>query len=99
MEGFFPIASGSKGNCAYLGTEACKILVDLGISKQAVVDALHSMDIPPEDIQGILITHEHSDHIAGLRSFIKTYRTPIICNIETARSLRQLLDLCPTFLN
>ncbi|ADH17535.1 MBL fold metallo-hydrolase [Chlamydia trachomatis] len=97
MEGFFPIASGSKGNCAYLGTRSCKLLIDLGISKQAVTEALHSMGIHPEDIQGIFVTHEHSDHIAGLRSFIKTYRTPIICNIETARSLRQLLDLCPTF--
>ncbi|MBQ8498767.1 MBL fold metallo-hydrolase [Chlamydia sp.] len=97
MKGFFPIASGSKGNCAYLGTESCKLLIDLGISKQAVIEALRSMDIYPEDIDGILVSHEHSDHIAGLRSFIKTYRTPIICNIETARNLRQLLDLCPNF--
>lgn len=97
MEGFFPIASGSKGNCAYLGTKSCKLLVDLGISKQATVEALRSMNIHPEEIQGILITHEHSDHIAGLRSFIKSYKTPLICNIETARSLRHLLDLCPTF--
>ncbi|QVE49414.1 MBL fold metallo-hydrolase [Chlamydia crocodili] len=97
MEGFFPLASGSKGNCTYLGTDSCKILIDLGISKQLVTHELLSMNIHPEDIQAIFISHEHSDHISGIKSFVKTYNTPIICNLETARSLCQLLDVHPTF--
>ncbi|CAG9046079.1 Putative metallo-hydrolase YycJ [Chlamydia abortus] len=97
MEGFFPLASGSKGNCAYLGTESSKILIDLGISKQLVTRGLLSMNVHPEDIQAIFVSHEHSDHISGIKSFIKTYHTPIICNLETARNLCQLLDMHPTF--
>ncbi|WP_201456370.1 MBL fold metallo-hydrolase [Chlamydia sp. 17-3921] len=93
MEGFFPLASGSKGNCAYLGTASCKILIDLGISKQQATHDLLSMGIHPEDIQAIFVSHEHSDHIAGIRSFVKAYNTPIICNLETARALSQLLDV------
>lgn len=97
MEGFFPLASGSKGNCAYLGTESSKILIDLGISKQLVTRGLLSMNVHPEDIQAIFVSHEHSDHISGIKSFIKTHHTPIICNLETARNLCQLLDMHPTF--
>ncbi|SYX09347.1 ribonuclease Z,Predicted metal-dependent RNase, consists of a metallo-beta-lactamase domain and an RNA-binding KH domain,ribonuclease Z,Metallo-beta-lactamase superfamily [Chlamydia poikilotherma] len=97
MEGFFPLASGSKGNCTYLGTDSCKILIDLGISKQLVTHELLSMNIYPEDIQAIFISHEHSDHISGIKSFVKTYNTTIICNLETARSLCQILDVHPTF--
>lgn len=97
MEGFFPLASGSKGNCAYLGTKSCKILIDLGISKQHVKQELVSMGVHPEEIQAILISHEHSDHISGIKSFVKAYRTPIICNLETARALFQLIDAPLTF--
>ncbi|WP_284441798.1 MBL fold metallo-hydrolase [Chlamydia gallinacea] len=97
MEGFFPLASSSKGNCTYLGTESCKILIDLGISKQMVTRGLLSINVHPEDIQAILISHEHSDHISGIKSFIKTYNTPIICNLETARSLCQILGIHPIF--
>ncbi|BAE80898.1 metal dependent hydrolase of the beta-lactamase superfamily I [Chlamydia felis Fe/C-56] len=97
MKGFFPLASGSKGNCAYLGTDSCKILIDLGISKQQVTQGLLSMNVHPEDIHAIFVSHEHSDHISGIKSFIKAYNTPIICNLETARSICQLLDVHPTF--
>lgn len=97
MEGFFSLASSSKGNCAYLGTQQCKILIDLGISKQQAKDALASMGIHPEDIQAIFITHEHSDHTLGLRSFIKAYNTPIVCNIHTAQALNNQLLGRPHF--
>ncbi|EPP34824.1 metallo-beta-lactamase superfamily protein [Chlamydia ibidis] len=97
MEGFFPLASGSKGNCTYLGTASTKILIDLGISKQQVTRELRAMDIHPEDIQAIFVSHEHSDHISGIKSFIKTYNTPIVCNLDTARNLRQILDIQPNF--
>ncbi|AAD19017.1 putative metal dependent hydrolase [Chlamydia pneumoniae TW-183] len=97
MQGFFPLASGSKGNSAYLGTDSCKILIDLGVSKQVVTRELLSMNIDPEDIQAIFVTHEHSDHISGIKSFVKAYNTPIVCNLETARALCHLLDSHPEF--
>ncbi|SPN73991.1 ribonuclease Z,Predicted metal-dependent RNase, consists of a metallo-beta-lactamase domain and an RNA-binding KH domain,ribonuclease Z,Metallo-beta-lactamase superfamily [Chlamydia serpentis] len=97
MEGFFPLASGSKGNSTYLGTASCKILIDLGVSRQVVTRELLSMNIHPEDIQAIFVTHEHYDHIVGIKNFVKMYNTPIVCNLDTARALCQLLEIHPEF--
>lgn len=97
MEGFCSFASGSKGNCAFLGTKNCKLLIDIGLSKSILVRRLHEISVHPEDIQAILITHEHSDHISGLKSFTKTFGTPVICNLDTAKHICNALDYCPTF--
>lgn len=97
MAGFFPLASSSQGNCSYLETDSCKILIDAGISKQAITRHLAALQVHPEDIQAIFISHEHSDHIAGLKSFIKTYHTPIVCNLDTAKHLCRHLDTQPNF--
>ena len=77
------LSSGSSGNCIYVGTEDTHLLVDTGVSKKRIIDELHSLDMKPEDIQGILITHEHSDHVKGLGNFSKKYNTPVYANIET----------------
>lgn len=97
MQGFFPLASGSKGNCAYLGVQDTKILIDLGIAKTAASKELLSMGIHPEEIQAIFISHEHSDHTAGLKSFVKEYNTPIVCNRNTAQALYHQNNQLPTF--
>lgn len=98
MQGFFPLASGSKGNCAYLGVKDTKILIDLGITKAAVARELLCMGIHPEEIQAIFISHEHSDHIAGLKSFVKEYNTPVVCNRSTAKAIYQHNSQIPSFL-
>lgn len=97
MKIFVPLASGSKGNCTYLEMGMFKCLIDIGASRHYIVERLRSLSVSPEEIQGILISHEHTDHVSGLRNFIKTYRTPIICNLATARALRNLSDLEPKF--
>lgn len=71
------LSSGSSGNCIYVGTEQTHLLVDTGVSKKRIVDELHEINRSPEDIQGILITHEHSDHIQGLGVFTRKYSVPI----------------------
>ena len=68
------IASGSSGNCVYIGTEDTHILVDAGISTKRIVEGLHSIGVEPNQLAGILITHEHSDHIKGLSIFTKKYQ-------------------------
>ena len=60
------IASGSSGNCAYVGSENTGVLIDAGISGKKVEAGLNAIDRTAKGIDGILITHEHSDHIKGL---------------------------------
>ena len=77
------IASGSSGNCIYIGNSNAGILVDAGISKKRIVEGLTSIDVNPEKLNGILITHEHSDHISGLGVFTRKYKVPIYATRET----------------
>jgi len=72
------LASGSKGNVTYIETKEHKILLDMGKKKKYIVDALKSIDVDPESIDIILISHLHSDHISALESFLKAYK-PTVC--------------------
>ncbi len=71
------IASGSSGNCIYVGSDSTHLLVDTGISKKRIEEGLSELQICGEDLDGILITHEHSDHIQGLGVFCRRYGIPI----------------------
>lgn len=87
------LSSGSSGNCIYVGTEQTHLLVDTGVSKKRIVDELHAIDMAPEDIQGILITHEHSDHIQGLGVFTRKYSVPIYGTKATLEAIKQTKSL------
>ena len=60
------IASGSSGNCICVGTESHHVLIDAGISGKRVESGLEQIGLKANEMNGILITHEHSDHISGL---------------------------------
>ena len=60
------IASGSSGNCVYVGSDTTHLLVDAGISRKRIEAGLNALELSLKDLDGILITHEHSDHIKGL---------------------------------
>ena len=64
-----PLFSGSTGNSYYIGSKSSGILVDIGRSCKQVTTVMQRCGIDPLSVQGILITHEHSDHISGLRVF------------------------------
>jgi len=81
------IASGSSGNCLLFTSAEGQVLVDAGISCKRITTALQSLDLDPRDLSGILITHEHSDHIAGLAVMSKKYALPIYTSPGTARQL------------
>ena len=71
------IASGSSGNCICVGSDDCHVLIDAGISGKRIENGLNSMDLKTADMQGILITHEHIDHIAGLGVIARRYGIPM----------------------
>lgn len=77
------IASGSSGNCIYIGNKNTKLLVDVGISGKRIENGLTSIDVDPHSIDGILITHEHSDHVSGLGVMARRYNIPIYATPET----------------
>ncbi len=97
MEGFCNLASGSKGNCLYFGTKKTKILIDAGISGKSVKEKLGRIGVDLSEIQAILITHEHTDHIAGLSTLAFKYGIPVFANSETAKGIYHALGECPRF--
>ena len=74
---FVVLSSGSKGNTTYVECGNVKILIDLGNSCKYVVDKLKEIGVNPGDIDGILITHTHVDHIKGLKVFLHKYGTKV----------------------
>jgi len=81
------LGSGSGGNCALVTSDRCRILIDAGFSARRISQGLQSLGIEPESLDGILLTHEHSDHIAGLKVFCGKFDVPVYCNSLTAEYL------------
>ena len=71
------LSSGSKGNCTYVETSSHKYLIDLGRNKKYILEKLEEINVKPQDIDYILISHNHDDHVSGLENFIKTYNTKV----------------------
>ncbi|MBS0656481.1 MAG: MBL fold metallo-hydrolase [Verrucomicrobia bacterium] len=97
MEGFCPLASGSKGNCIYVGTKKTKILIDAGLSTKAICERLSTINVDITEIQAILISHEHGDHIQGLKVLSNRYNIPIIANAQTAAAIVEHFHIQPKF--
>ena len=97
MYGFCPLASGSKGNCIYFGTKNTRILIDAGISEKKITSYLATFDVALKEIDAILITHEHTDHIKGLVTLALRYRIPVFANADTAKAIHETLGECPKF--
>ena len=74
------IASGSSGNCIYLGGEDTGLLVDAGISRKAILESLKGLDICFESIKALLVTHEHTDHIRSIGALSRKFDIPIYAN-------------------
>lgn len=77
------IASGSSGNCVYVGHKGNHFLVDAGISGKKVEAGLAFIGVDPGELKGILITHEHSDHIQGIGVLARRYEIPLYATAET----------------
>ena len=89
---FFSIASGSSGNCIYVGTDRHSVLIDAGISCRRITEALHEIGRSVQDLTAILVTHEHSDHISGLGVLSRKAQVPVYA---TAGTIRQIMRYAP----
>lgn len=89
MSRFCTLYSGSTGNCTYIGASSGGILIDAGVSAKRIEKALLERQIDLSTIKAIFVTHEHCDHIKGLRVFAKRTRIPVFASEKTAEALIQ----------
>lgn len=93
---FSVLASGSTGNAFYVETEEHAFLVDVGLSGKAMEGLFQSIDRNMSKLTGILVTHEHSDHIKGLGVVARKHKLPIYANEKTWRAMEPSIGEIPT---
>jgi len=87
------IASGSTGNSTYIGTSTAHVLIDAGISRKRIFAGLNEAEVTYDDIDGILVTHEHIDHIATLGVLERTREVPIYATRGTIDEIKKCKSL------
>lgn len=85
------LASSSAGNCALLQTERATVLIDAGLSGKRICERLEATGVRPEEIDAIFLTHEHGDHVSGLRGLSRYHRPRVHANRATARAVHATL--------
>lgn len=86
------LASGSKGNCAYVETKGTKSLIDIGMSCAYIEKGLKEIGVEPSSIERIFLTHTHTDHVNGLRVFLKKYGPTVYFTEKMDEELGLLID-------
>src|SRR5690348_11559071 len=85
------LASGSKGNCFYLESDSCRLLIDAGLSAREAQNRLSSIGVAAETLDGILITHEHNDHVRGVGALARRLKIPVLVSSRTHRAAHSVL--------
>ena len=93
---FCSLFSGSSGNSLYVQSNKTRLLVDCGESAKKIVTSLSDIDVNIEDIDAILITHEHIDHVKSLGTLSKKYNIPVYTNIETLNAMPEQMNKIKT---
>ena len=92
MLNFCSLYSGSSGNSLFVETQSTKLLIDAGVSSKKIEKALSEINVNPSTIDGILVTHEHIDHVQGLGTFSKKFDLPVFVNQETLDAMPKQRD-------
>lgn len=87
------IASGSSGNCVYVGSDTTHLLMDVGISGKRTEAGLAELGLTMKDIDAICITHEHADHISGLGVLLRKYEVPVYATRGTLEAIKSTSSL------
>lgn len=85
---FAVLGSGSAGNSAIVECDGVRVLLDAGLSGRALVQRLAALGMTPGDLDAILLTHEHGDHVRGVKALLKKWEVPIYASLQTAHVLR-----------
>lgn len=93
MARFCAMFSGSSGNCTYVSDGVSALLIDAGVSTRAICNALKSIGSDIGKVAGIFITHEHSDHIKGLKTLLSKHKIPVYANTGTINGILDSLDV------
>lgn len=86
---FCALASGSSGNCIYVGNDETSVLVDAGISAKRIEEGLNNIGVSPQSISAILVTHDHSDHTSGAAVFAKRFESEVYGTEATLKCIAQ----------
>ncbi len=86
------LASGSKGNSTFVETNNTKILIDVGMSNLYIEKKLVMLGVNPNDINSVFITHTHTDHIAGLKVFVKKHHPKVYLTLDMYNQISDILD-------
>ena len=97
MARFCSLFSSSRGNCTYIGTGDSGILIDCGVSCKRTVETLNALGVDPSRLRAIFVTHEHSDHVSGLRIFAGKYGLPVYSSAGTLSAIERSGVLNGTF--
>ncbi len=96
MTKFCTLFSGSSGNAVYLGTDRGSVLIDCGMSGKQVLEAMQANGLKPEEVQAILITHEHSDHVKGAGILSRRLHVPIYATEGTWQGMEAAVGEIPS---
>ncbi len=89
---FCVLGGGSKGNSTFVESEKTRLLIDAGLSCKQLTLRLREVGVEPETIEGIVITHEHRDHVQGVNVFAKKYHTPVYLNKAAYEARKPLFN-------
>jgi phosphoribosyl 1,2-cyclic phosphodiesterase len=87
------LGSGSKGNCTYIEAPDARILIDAGLSAREIDRRLRQIDRSPAALDGVLISHEHSDHIQGVGALARRYKLPVYANSATWQKAQHVVGV------
>ena len=87
------LGSGSKGNCTYIESPEARILIDAGLSAREIERRLRQIDCSPTTLDGVLISHEHSDHIQGVGALARRYKLPVYANPSTWQRAQHVVGM------
>ena len=87
------LGSGSKGNCTYIESPEARILIDAGLSAREIERRLRQVDRSPTALDGVLLSHEHSDHIQGVGALARRYKLPVYANPATWQRAQHVVGM------